>query len=89
MKEPYILPYLLGMIAVSASIVCYLWFLWQDVILGAMLLLGFVSIWDPFILPWFLYPLEPIIKLFAVLWFLMTLYMAWSIDEIAENIKEG
>jgi hypothetical protein len=62
--------------------------MWKDLILGAMFLLGFASIHDPYVFPWFLYPLEPIIKFLAVFWFLLTLHMALSIDELAKNILE-
>jgi len=78
------------MIAIGSYVAVYMWFDWQGIILGVMFLFGFVSWRDyPFILPWFLYPLQHIVRLFVIVFFLMIIYMAYHIEELAENIKES
>jgi hypothetical protein len=81
------LAYILGMIAAGTYVSVYFWFQWQDVILGVMFLFGFVSWRDPFILPWFLYPLEVIVKGFAIVFFLIIVLVAENIDKTLEDMK--
>jgi len=88
MKGDLIIIELLAIIAIGSFLSVYMFVDWQGIILGVMFLLGFISWREPAILPWFLYPLEPIIKLFAIAFLLIMVYMAYDINEMAERIKE-
>jgi len=81
--------YLLCTIALGSWIAVWMFVEWEEVILGAMFLLGLVPIREPFELPFFLYPLQHIVRLFAIVFLLMMIYMAYHIEEYAENIKES
>ena len=77
--------YLLCIIAIGSWIVVWMFVEWQQIILGVMLLLGFGLHNE---LPWFLHFLEPLVKLFAIVFLLMIIHMAYYIEEYAKNIFE-
>lgn len=81
----YEILYLLCMIAIGSWIAVWMFFDWQQIIFAILFLLGFGFHNE---LPYFLDPLEHLVKLFAIIFLLMIIHMDYHIEDYAERIRE-
>ncbi len=82
----YQIVYLLCMIALGSWIAVWMFVDWQQIILAILFLLDFGLSNE---LPSFLDPLQHIVRLFAIIFLLMIIHMAYYIEDYAEKIKEN